>query len=286
MLGQRGGKALVFYNYDTCTRDEANGSNVVWTRNEFGEDIAPVNNPAGQPQNATDTYIFANLNAGGYTLPGPHLWTSNFEIYTVGPAHPTSITGSGTIVNDTTADFWTGCCGGSGVTYAIRMYKSGQTDQCREMIASSPVAAQAVTVTSAFTGVDTSWYYVGQYDAFCEIKKNRDVFNQMPGTFDGTGGDTVGGGVGCGTYAQMMAITPIVTGVGYWATNQSCSSIISLTGASSLAVMGGTRTASSKIEGTLYRWNGSSWVVWFTPATYPHPLRGEGTVVSYVPWRH
>lgn len=86
---------------------------------------------------------------------------------------------------------------------------------------------------------------------------NRDVFHQDT-TFDGTSG------VGCGTLtSRPSSCTP---GVGYWATDQSCSDLTGLVGAHP------TRA----ISGTLYKCTSTdTWEAYYTPYTYPHPLRSQ-----------
>ena len=86
---------------------------------------------------------------------------------------------------------------------------------------------------------------------------NVDIWNQTHWVANGSAG------VGCGTVAQMNAITPTVTGIGFWATNQSCTNLTNYVGVN----------PATPISGTLYRWNGSTWVSYYTPYTYPHPLR-------------
>jgi hypothetical protein len=88
-------------------------------------------------------------------------------------------------------------------------------------------------------------------------------------SFDGTVG------VGYGTLAARPATC--TTGVGYWATNQSVSNLTGMIGAA----------PATPISGTLYRASATNtWEAFYTPYTYPHPLRGEGvapdvmTVVS------
>ena len=80
------------------------------------------------------------------------------------------------------------------------------------------------------------------------IKADRDYF--VRGTsFDGSSG------VGEGTHAQMNAITPTKTGVGFWVTDE------------------GTWNNGGSGSGQLYVWTGSTWKLTYTPFTYPHPLR-------------
>lgn len=74
--------------------------------------------------------------------------------------------------------------------------------------------------------------------------------------FDGTTG------VGCGT----LAARPVscTTGVGYWATDQSCSNLTGMVGAN----------PTTPISGTLYKCTATNtWMPYYTPYTYPHPLR-------------
>jgi hypothetical protein len=86
------------------------------------------------------------------------------------------------------------------------------------------------------------------------INPDRDYYNEVP-SFNGSSG------VGVGTYAQMMAITPTRARVGFWVTDQ-----------------GNWNTLTSGADGQLYVWNGSSWVLNYVPYQYPHPMR-TGTVI-------
>lgn len=80
-------------------------------------------------------------------------------------------------------------------------------------------------------------------------------------------------GVSCGTLAARPGTC--TTGQGYWATNQSCSDLTGYVGASTV-VTGGTRDPAVSISGSLYKCTATNtWTLYYTPYTYPHPLRTE-----------
>ncbi len=83
------------------------------------------------------------------------------------------------------------------------------------------------------------------------IQADRDFFWQGA-SFDGSSG------VGRGTAAEMKALTPTKTGVGFWVTDEGS----------------WNQKLPPNTSGQLYVWNGTAWVLRYTPYTYPHPLRG------------
>lgn len=87
------------------------------------------------------------------------------------------------------------------------------------------------------------------------IKQNRDYYDYIS-SFDGKSG------VGCGTPASRPATCSI--GVAYWATNQSCTNLDGMVGVH----------PATPISGKLYKCTATNtWSAYFTPYTYPHPLR-------------
>ena len=90
------------------------------------------------------------------------------------------------------------------------------------------------------------------------LRENREYW--LPETsFDGRTG------VGCGALAKRPATC--TTGVGYWATDQSCLEV-------SIKSVGPNPI--TPIKGTLYRCGPTNqWSAYYTPYKYPHPFRSN-----------
>lgn len=113
------------------------------------------------------------------------------------------------------------------------------------------------TLIAAEVGTDNC----GSADPPSAIVENTSFWNHNE-SFDGTVG------MGCGTLASRPATC--TTGVGYWATTQSCSDLTGMVGVS----------PTTKISGTLYKCTATNtWTAYYTPYTYPHPLRSPGVVI-------
>jgi hypothetical protein len=110
-------------------------------------------------------------------------------------------------------------------------------------------------------GADTGQYPVVNNPP--QLVENREYW-QYRTDFDGT--------VGMGAGPLASRPSTCTKGTGYWATNQSCTNLTGMVGAN----------PSTPISGTLYKCTSTdTWTAYYTPYTYPHPLRGENTQQTF-----
>lgn len=257
LLGQRGGKALSFYNYSSAGRGDYSG---VWVRNEYPDTVSPVENPAGQPQYTSDSYFWSNYNAST-------LLPTQFEFF-IG----TASRGGSNYVDVSGANLSNICSPGSCETtaYSAKVVGGAGTGQQRIIYSMSGERITAKTGWSVIPDTSSTIRVVS--DGYNEFDENNGFWTMRQGVFDGSGDFSSGGGVGCGTLANRPATC--TTGVGYWATNQSCSNLSDMVGVA----------PSTPISGTLYKCTApNTWTAYYTPYTYPHPLRTGGGVTLSPP---
>ena len=185
-----------------------------------------------------------------------------------------------TINFDNVRSFQTGCCGDNpppdtddpGMCDGTSLW-DGNTESngwpCRDQIGRGPDIGTDSSVIGKATS-SSPVYLWGNMETNSDnvpvqvvngvsawIQNNRDYYD-YDSSFDGTSG------TGCGTVGSRPATC--TTGVGYWATSQSCSDISDYVGTNPI----------TPISGTLYKCTFTdTWTEHYTPYTYPHPLRGE-----------
>jgi hypothetical protein len=235
LLDQRGGKAVVFYN-------RVNGSTLgIKVREEYDDARNPTINP--QPQHVSDSYYWNN-RAGSRLFSG----------YEPMSETRTATGGGDNYLDDAQANFPSGY--GDPDRYGLEIIGGTGTGQYRLITDAQPT--RLTVAINWLTNPDATSQYRIVSDCCNVIAENSEFYNQKI-DFDGTVG------VGCGTISSRPATcTP---GVAYWATEQSCTAIDD-------ANVGAHPT--TPISGTLYKCIApNTWTAYFTPYTYPHPLRGE-----------
>jgi hypothetical protein len=112
-----------------------------------------------------------------------------------------------------------------------------------------PAAPTAVTMGAVTTYQTRTSNPSATFTEADVIQSNRDFYADA--------GFDVNTGVSRGTTAQMNALVPSFAGYGFWVTDQGS----------------WNTTVAANTSGLLYVWNGSAWVLKYTPYIYPHPLR-------------
>lgn len=233
----RGGKHKVFYNYvDTTTLGTIN----IWAAYPDTYDYSggfSVLNLSVCPTGDYATYKVCDY-IGNHQLPNGHFWNNRYGStllkYETRRGSPWSTS--------------TSSCGPYPCADKDYMNNRSPLDTV-ETVKDTHFWIDNVTWTAATVTNDTTHGYV---------YKTYTVSN---GTYanDGTSG------VGCGTLANRPATCTV--GVGYWATNQSCTTVPS-------SLYG--RNHTDTIQGTLYTCTATNtWTATYTPYEYPHPLRDE-----------
>ena len=287
MMDLRGGRMYVFnnrsegigynwmnihsYGYEVCAfggSDHAYApllNHQYWTPFNYPAPDQPGNGPDVRVGGAAPSYVFNNYNnknnipqewKPGFGQVGGGTLTTNSAGYAVGATSVTITAFSdgpntpkiGTAIQfagDSTYYVCTGDPTLPGVlSFLPGLVKALPASQVTvNLSAIIQYQYQTGNPSATFTGADM-------------IKSDRDIFLTAT-SFDGSSG------VGTGTKAQMQAITPKTVGVGYWVTDEGTWNTEN--------VMPGT-PGYQKGQGQLYTWNGSTWVLKYTPNRYPHLL--------------
>jgi hypothetical protein len=225
-----------------------------------GQYAIPDQVGSGEDQTGTLTFTVGTGNPATVTTSGPLNIPigTEFHLASAGVASPggtTTITSTSTPALTTTNSIDCTVTGPNTFTVPVNVTVGGTGSMTWGYFSSggqaSPVYGWGNTQSSAnwaLTAIDNG-QNCGPW-----ITENRDYYDYNA-SFNGTDG------VGVGTTAQMNAITPSKIGVGFWCTDQ-----------------GSWNHSGSGGQGELYVWNGSAWVLKYTPYQYPFYSAGPPVV--------
>lgn len=249
-IDQRGGQALIFFN-----KLLSGGTSAMYAREEYADALWPLG--AEYTQKVTNSYQWGNRQNSSLFVTsineGENCCKAAAEAWQSTHDYGSDITCK-KFTGDPNGYCWKSCSAGlCGATTGV----SGSTEP----------TWSTTTIRNYLTDGGMQWLNMGVTNG---IALNTDLWVQSAtGVFNGTGDASAGGGVGCGTLAARP--TTCTTGVGYWATNQDCSNISDYVGAN----------PTTPISGTLYKCTATNiWEPYYTPYTYPHPLRRLGNQLS------
>ena len=252
MMGELYGNNLNLGTYQGTMLDHRGGQALVFfnklasgssiyskTRDEYDDNLSGD----GYLQKPTNTYHWNNRYNG--TLFGASVLIEQTGVATGGGSNYLSGSGLSTTY-------------GRGV-YGIKITSGAGAGQCRNITAATTTQ---YTVSPNWTTIpdSTSHYSINDIWNYDGVQENREFYNHQT-SFNGTVG------MGCGPLSSRP--TTCTVGVAYWATDQDCTQV-------STANCGTHPTA--PISGTLYICTATNtWTAYYTPYTYPHPLRYSGS---------
>jgi len=227
-----------------------------------------------------NTFTFNSTGEGdfiGFMRGGTGVFYNN---YVTGPSSYNYV-----ISLDNVRSFQTGCCGTnplySGMCDGTSDWDGNTAGQggwpCRDQIGRGRDAGIDSSVIGKATSSEPAYFWTNKRSTGANIsprivngcsnwiQANRDYYDYNA-SFNGSSG------IGCGTLEARPATC--TTGCAYWATNQSCLHLTGMVGAN----------PSTPISGTLYKCTATNtWTAYYTPFTYPHPLRTSDPLILSTP---
>jgi hypothetical protein len=241
-VGQRGGSMLIHFN----KLSGFSGTIKSYTREEYGNDALYCGGI--YPMQIRDSYYWNNRYPVNLINFSEKVYTNK----TASGAGDNYIEGTGISQFCVSTCFW----------HSVRILSGKGAGQRRNVVS---VSGNRIIVAENWAVIpDTTSIFEVVEDCCDNIHPNVEFFNHVA-PFDGTSG------MGCGTFANRP--TTCVPGVGYWATDQDCTQV------SDDNIGAHPKTP---ISGMLYKCIAPNiWgEVYYTPFTYPHPLRVFGPVAD------
>ncbi len=242
IFDQRGGNALCFFNQVTC----GSSTPYMQIRDEYNDNLTGE----GYVQKPNNSYYWNNRYNG--TLFGTKVPIEETGTATGGGSNYLSVASANSSWQDGRFGIMITSGTGSGQCANITGGTSTQYNV-------SPNWTTIPDSTSHYS-INADWQYNG-------LLENVNFFNDQTPNFNGT--------VGCGCGPLSSRPSTCTVGVGYWATNQTCTQVSS-------ANCG--PHPSAPLSGTFYKCTATNtWTSYYTPYTYPHPLRVSGPVADSPP---
>lgn len=248
IFDERGGMAVVFGNIFN------DPGGIMWfrAREEYGDCLSPIVNPLQtQPQHVSGSYYWENREDDSTIIDCEISTTQNCC---------------------NTADAWAPdtaygyqyCNSFDGVRCYCQKPAVGSAACTSGGAGTEPDWAGEATTCGDYilTDNDCDWLDMGAYDA--PIVANSELWNWND-VFTPGADTTLTTGVAVGTKAQMDMITTCTDGTAYWATDRG----------------DWNKTCGGGEQGTLYKCESNTWVKYYEPYEYPHPLRGEVCGTAY-----